>query len=72
MHFSFYRHTKPLKGMHFGQFYRLKCSSMYGVIDVYPTLYHGEVLFLMFNLKEDILSYNYVHKFCISIGELFF
>ena len=25
-HFSFYRHTKPLKGMHFGQFSHLKYS----------------------------------------------
>ena len=45
---------------------------MSGLIDVYPKIYHGKVLFLMFNLKEDILSYNYVHTFCISIGELFF
>ena len=49
MHFSCYRHTKPLKGMNFGHFYRLKCSSMYVLIDVYPKIYHGEVLFLMFN-----------------------
>ena len=52
MHLSFYRHTKPLKGMHFGNLYRLKCSSMYVLIDVYPKIYHGEVLFLMFNYVQ--------------------
>ena len=43
MHLSFYRHTKPLKGMNFGHFYRLKCSSMYVLIDVYPKIFHGKV-----------------------------
>ena len=51
MHFSFCRHTKPLKGMNFGHFYRLKCSSVHVLlhVDVYPKIYHGKVLFLMVN-----------------------
>ena len=68
MHLSFYRHTKNLNDMHISHFYRLTCSSMYGLIDAYTKIYHGKVLFLMFNWKEDILSY--VKQ--IYIVELFF
>ena len=40
---------KTLKGQAFWSLLRLKCSSMYGLIDVYPKIYHGKVLFLIFN-----------------------
>ena len=39
--------TLNIKGMNFGHFYRLKCSSIYGLIDVYTNIYHGNVLFLI-------------------------
>ena len=38
-----------LKVMNLCLFYRLKCSSVYGVIYVYTNIYHGKVLLLMFN-----------------------
>ena len=63
---------KNLKGHEFWSFLPSKMLFHVCIIDVCPKIYLGEILFLMFNEKEDILSYNYVHQFCISIGELFF
>ena len=62
MYFSFYRHTKPLEGMNFGHFYRLKCSSMYELIYTVQITF----IFIDFRVCDFVFAFKTQNAPCVS------